>query len=828
MKIKHITLQDHVRLQVSRINKLHVGVDNEIQLIIGSNGSGKSTLIGELFPTVHDKSSFNKNGYKSLILEHNGDDYELTYDSKTGHCFYRNGTNLNISNTGEIQKQLILEHLGIDNSIVSILKCSLPICDMAPSQRKKILLNMNPIDIDIFITKQQKVRKDITYYENNLNRLYMRQKQLVEKRIPDQQYVDMLNNKEVLENKEKILLMLITYVSNELSKITKIEKRHNITRHDIIPFIRRLFKHKEVRNIDAVKYEVDYKVITNDIEKLECDIKKLITSINDSESKYDTIVNIADDIDVKLNELNNKLNDYNISDDFVPIPVEYMECVMLLANQLSEILINLTYITYNKILSADELTELKYKLSEKRSTLINNENQIKQLINDLDITAKGIKIYTIGDCAKDECELYQAYKANFDNKTARVNDLSSKIDILKKNNEDIKNELDSLNELYENQKSIWQHINKVITLIMNNKVLYNKYSTDNILAMINNTPLTICNEIRNYVEQSNIYYEYVDVKNNIQKLEITKASATSKKQVSINMLFENIVAQKSKLNELRMLYDKYVERRNDIVTKLDMLKQFNDDKRQLNNLYEYINKDIENIAKESDHVYLDRLLNIFNKLLNNTRNELVNIIKICKEQEMLISRLDNEIECTIKEMKPKLINAKYVERSIVDLSSDYTITFINNLIETTNYFINKIVTYPIRLLPMDKNSNCDFNFPLMINNDVVTKDISKCSDGQKAIIQLAFNLAMIIELKYNKYPIACDEMDRALDMTHSKKLTDMLIELINSGLISQLFVAAHEPSFVKRFSNIGNIIILNGDNIDLPDKYNVNTKIERN
>ena len=58
-----------------------------------------------------------------------------------------------------------------------------------------------------------------------------------------------------------------------------------------------------------------YKIITNNIEKLEDDIKKLIISIDESESKYNIIINIADDIDIKLDDA--ILNEQHVNIPFV-------------------------------------------------------------------------------------------------------------------------------------------------------------------------------------------------------------------------------------------------------------------------------------------------------------------------------------------------------------------------------------------------------------------------------------------------------------------------------------------------------------------------------
>jgi DNA repair exonuclease SbcCD ATPase subunit len=180
--------------------------------------------------------------------------------------------------------------------------------------------------------------------------------------------------------------------------------------------------------------------------------------------------------------------------------------------------------------------------------------------------------------------------------------------------------------------------------------------------------------------------------------------------------------------------------------------------------------------------------------------------------------LDKEVDSVIAELKPKCDKAKMVEMALSELPIKYTQSFINSVIEDANYFIDKLLTYPLVIDKYATTEECDFSFPVVIEHDVKSKDISYCSDGQKAIINLAFNLALIIELKYNDYPIYVDEIDRALDTTHSHRLTKLLTSLKDTGVVSQMMVVNHHQSMIDGVN--GDVVILNGDNITLPSTYN--------
>jgi len=281
-------------------------------------------------------------------------------------------------------------------------------------------------------------------------------------------------------------------------------------------------------------------------------------------------------------------------------------------------------------------------------------------------------------------------------------------------------------------------------------------------------------------------------------------------------------------SRLETLRKKHIEKRNMLAylsSKKQLFDEFNTIRYQVRTMVDTVSQLEIDTQNKASREYLNRLYAILNTLLTDIRSELVDITTISKEQEMLIVRLDTEVNTIIGDLKPKFDNSKIVEKSLYELPIKYTQSFVNNIIETTNYFINEIMTYPLQLIPVDDNDMCDFTFPVLIENEVKVKDISVCSDGQKAIIQLAFNLALIVELKFNQYPIYIDECDRALDTTHKIRLTEFLLKLISSGIVSQMFVVNHDETMINQLADTGNIVVLNGDNLVLPERYNEKTKI---
>lgn len=80
MYIKSIELSKFIPFGLAQIRKLQATFHSQIQIFIGTNGSGKTSLLNELHPLPAIRSSYKKQGYKKLVIEHEGNEYILTSD----------------------------------------------------------------------------------------------------------------------------------------------------------------------------------------------------------------------------------------------------------------------------------------------------------------------------------------------------------------------------------------------------------------------------------------------------------------------------------------------------------------------------------------------------------------------------------------------------------------------------------------------------------------------------------------------------------------------------------------------------------------------------
>jgi len=834
MKITKLTLYDHIRLRVSRIREIEINTEyDNIQLIIGSNGSGKSSIMHEFFPYAPNKSSFGKTGFKSLELQHDNHEFVLNYDTTYGHTFFKDGTNLNIGMTYDIQKALIQEHFGITNDIHTLLKGALPICEMIPSQRKKILMNLNPVDISIFLDKYQKVHKDVVAYSNNLDRLYTRQKQLMTQQLPNDVYAEMLDRKNILENQEKLLLVWMTTISSELSLYPDVSGYEGLP-DDIMLKIRDMFqKLPTFRNVERDGYEREMiecstksEMISYELKEMENNLADIISVLNDYEAKKAVLAVDGCNVEEELSNLLIKLKDYNFDDTFAAIPNDSIPQTNDRLNTIQQHLVELSYCSYNEVLDKEELNHVYRQLIELKGNDTTISAVLCRLNQQYDEVKKGVRLYTTGNnCKKDDCELLRVYINHNETKQLELNRIKDEIQKEETNHAKIKEQCGEIEKRYQTQQMIWKYIRIVIDIIHNDSYLKRIFDDDLILNRIRQSPTLLIGDIQRYISESMRFDEYTKLCRRVQELERINASLASKKQLSIDLLNTEIESHSKRLDILREKYNIKVSYLHQIHAKRSVLLEFSTMKDRAHALKNKVDIIEHQASQKASREYVINLYNILSKILTSVRSSLIELTELCKQQEMLTVRLDTEINKVIDELKPRYNNAKMIEKSLFNLPIEYTTSFVNDIITTTNYLINKVMTYPMNLVPIDEGDVCDFTFPVMIENNIKVKDILLCSDGQKAVINLAFNLAVIIELGFNNYPIFCDEVDRALDTTHCKRLTKMLIGLIDDNVIQQLFIVGHHSSMLNHFSNSGNITVLNGNNIVLPASYNVHTKI---
>ena len=196
MRINRIELIGFKPFKFANIKHLTIDVEEDIQIVMGQIGCGKSTLLNEITTFGTFKNMFEKNGYKRIDIDHEGDKYTLISDFKNKnkvHSFIKNGEDLNVGGTQPVQIELTERYFKFTNLIRDILYNKVQMCSMSKADRRSLLINMNPVDLSLVIDKHRQVCSRIRDAKSNLNLLYRRKQEIEAQMLP----------KEVLEEKKK-------------------------------------------------------------------------------------------------------------------------------------------------------------------------------------------------------------------------------------------------------------------------------------------------------------------------------------------------------------------------------------------------------------------------------------------------------------------------------------------------------------------------------------------------------------------------------------------------------------------------------------------------
>ena len=157
------------------------------------------------------------------------------------------------------------------------------------------------------------------------------------------------------------------------------------------------------------------------------------------------------------------------------------------------------------------------------------------------------------------------------------------------------------------------------------------------------------------------------------------------------------------------------------------------------------------------------------------------------------------------EIEKETLMNKYSEtvliRDAVSPSKGIPVEFIDNVIR--NQMIDSInelmhVAYPDITLIKDSDKliidDKEFTIPYK-KNGVIIGDISEASDGERAMLSLAFSL-VLIKLVSKVYNIMLlDEMDTALDKYGRSKYIDIIERYMKTIGASQIFLISHNSMF---------------------------------
>lgn len=833
MFINSLLLNNYKYFKLSDIMSFDWHTIGKVSNIQGKNGSGKSSLLREALPTPSVRTSFLKNGKCAMTLTHDDINYEITSDFslKDGaHSFIKGTEELNISGKTGIQQELIETHLGLTPTTCKLLTIGYQFTQMTPSVRKGLLSTLNPMNMALVLEKHKEVASKLRACKNNLSLLYKRKDEIENQMLKPEVLAEILRNKQILEDQKSLLTLWQYTLTTHLEKIKKIDVKNGDVDLDIIQRdITQINLHSvNYHAIDRQDYE-QYRVnLSSKISGLSAKIhelqKSIVETVNELEKyeKYlqdtpsDEIVSLLEE---KIKEVEAYIADFFIPEGYDPLTETEITEISGRLNEISDLLS--TFITDNTL--GVEITkttdQMAHELEQLRDSYTYHDSQVQSIERELNGIEQRISTNTIpipDNCPTDTCQLYKHHFETIDADTARKEKLVDKLISAKREKEKIQSTAMKLKAVYEVAKSFDDRYHRFIRITTQELSGLSSMIRDIDVSMFNNQPMHILNLIKERIDISRNFHRRKKAQDELQDLQKKILETSNENKPSLDLLKDLINTNRKALDSKRSIHSQLSTELAVYRGQADTLNRYINDVETIKEYQEYLKKHLYKQELDQSIIYYEKLLVAICEIINRIDEELYELKETSKGQEQLQDRLNEEILHLIKEIEHEFKRYSILEAALspsIGLPHKYMTGFLNSIIKNANIFISKVFTYPFYIHKLDIGQPLNYKFKVKVGDETVP-DISECSAGQKDMINLAMNLALILQLKLNHYPVFIDEADKTLDEIHKQELLNLFAYLIENGIIQQLFIVNHHAAMTG----------INGDNVVLGDTNTLNVE----
>lgn len=856
MRIDYIRLKYFKRFRLANIADFEATFPEAITIIIAESGKGKSSLLAQLNPLPAVRTDFEKDGYKEIHLTHNGHTYKLIADfsnRNSPHSFIMDGEELNLGHTTDVQTELVQKHFDVSNLVYNLANNKIKLTDITKSERKDLFLKLNPMDLGLIVDTYKKAYGKLKDAKAIIQMEQERKAQLEEKLLSTDALAKAKCTMEQIQHDkrgaEQLIFMLNQHIANikqnhqeALAYYQQKELRHEelIPKDEILSFCKsmysKLLSYTQVARGD--KYNIEREQINACISKLKTkadfikgNLKELSTKIDEYHKHLETTSDSPiSKLENEIKTLDKELAQFHALPDN-PLTPDELTYAQSNFSRFNEDVLNITAVSIH--LDTPEIVSAKYNESQgihaSLTILYDKQNKLKSQIEELtqELTTSKAKA-SIPETCPGTCGLRNVFQQNLQLKESKLITLKTELEPLAKQ---ISEQEAKFKVLKEYLAPYQQY--KLVTLFLSIKnwlatnVRYN-WTDEKLADVLNTQQANLIKQVDEYLSLSSDYHRYSKLKTQRDKLQ-TELDATIK-SVSVSSEFltkelqakETEVAKQLKelntteqaLTEHTKLYELYL----DYAQSVEQAKAWK-------NIYD---QGYDALIVKNAIDYWEKIKQILINFANSSDLELSDLHRTVEEQNQLQHTYTTEV---LAQLKKATQEKSIYEKLTLALSPTKGIPYksmlkyMNVLINNVNYFISQIWSYPLAVKSLVEGDNLDYTLAVKVGSEV-NKDISQLSDGQSEVMNLAWVITILLQLKLlNKIPFYADEITRCMDGYHRNRTISFLNKLMDSKLIEQLFVINHFVSVTEGFKTC-NIVCLSTDNLtDVPENANEHVTI---
>ena len=829
-----IVLLNLPALEIERIEKLDytgsttcIAVDNPSHLFVAKDYivTHNTTIMQELSPLPPDGKDYIKGGYRAIDIEHKNVQYRLTstFNKQAGeHSFVNLDTNeeLNSGGTQSVQRTLIQEIFGYDQSLHEVLTDQVKFSLMSPIQRREWLTRISGTNLDFAINIFNQIRKAQRDEEAVTKHFNQRLNKEADK-IPNKQEIDAINTE---------VDSLNSYLEFLRSKKFNLDKdeSYNAALYNYNQLLETILKkakdilRMEIKTPDGISTIDDFREylgkehfkinnIKGLIEKLELEHIEIQNIINETDNSGD-LTSLQEELSRLIKQSTESVNLLEVFDKDTKEAGKLLGSLESIKDTLVEHL--------SEMIDNSE----EYFTSEKQTS---NQDDVAKLYEELKLwnTRKekvNHQIYHIENTEAVDCEncghnfkpgikpeslpkLKEAL-VKCDTNIAEIEKKIKEVEIYIEECLKYVNHYKAIRNIAKNTPNLKQFWDKVFA------INFTRGSTKPVITLLYKAIKDL--EVLDALE--------------INAKEIYKLEATIDKLKAVE---NNGYYTRAKLESI----EKEIQELKEQLTILQVNAKFYagefDKTIAINNSYnEY--KELLSTMKEQQ-AYL------FNKAASDWTDEQI------KEANIKMGSLvhkQNEMQATLRiiedvtNSRQKSIEKSEILKILVNeinpttgLIADFFQQFINQFVDQVNIILGKIWEHNIELLPCGLDDNgLTYKFPLRVNDsEFGPPDCSKGSNSQISVVNFAFKIVVMIYLGLEDYPLYLDELAPDLDEKHRINIVSFVRSFVESKRCSQMFMVSHYETGYGAFTN-AEILVLDSDNlIDIPRVHNKHAIIVR-
>lgn len=790
IKVNEIEISHNKRLRSGLIERILYKPQSPYQIIIGPNGFGKSALLDEItaFPSVG--GAFDKGGVSRLLMEtdHGIIETKSIFGSDGRHEFWLNGENLNDGGTSSVQRDLVKQYLNIDKFSAMIQSGQFSFAEAGAAKRQEVLTALADSDMTFANSLFQRTRKKLSHSIGAVNAL---EEALAEKesmRISEEEYSQL--SERLVEYNSIVTEILKDYregkntgqdssaiqyqwrqLPEQIKNTLKLMPNAPLNATDRSVWVERITRLKE----HVFGLETRKKALHEEYDELERILKRNADASEENLNKLREEVNHWDRLFQEVSGLPLYAPNMTIDDSTVELSLEQINAIF---PEWSRTL------TEMKADPEGRYTRQNYEL------LLNNRQRFQDHYNAL--SAKQAQ--------------YREQLAHLDNGT-EVHCPKCKFHFIPGVSSDSRPRLISiLDELQASLKQGEDAITSNQQEIEEFETWLNQYR--NLIGLRNQAPaaqalfleldnrLNIKDEPLRAVQVMSLLKEDLEkrreiyrTKNKLQETQLVLSRLQENAVAGIDGIKERYVKVRESLEQIYVDLENAKSKGREYEQGLQLADRYTEAVDRMSQQYETL---VSDTVSEIDHLFNQtRLL-----LIQDLQGHIGTLTKTLNDAKTLFDQIEDTKKQLVKQ-KEKVEGYRLLVSSLSPKSgvvAEQMNEFIKLFIAQVNDIIAEVWTHPMELLigkPNDTDLSYEFPIRLHDSDDYIVPDAKAGSDGQRKIIDFAFQITAMFYLNLNNVPLELDEVDRPLSPEHKARLMQFITRGVENERFSQVFLISH-------------------------------------